>query len=65
MFQTSFLYILPEKLKNYGFLIFSGGIEREHWPEMDYIWERFKIEDLKLHKKCQTQAPRSVLKRGP
>ena len=37
MFQTSFLYILPEKLKNYGFLIFSGGIEREHWPEMGYI----------------------------
>ena len=29
-------YILWKRQKTFGFLTFSGGIEMEHWREIDY-----------------------------
>ena len=29
------LYLLETPEKNKGFLVFSGGIKLEHWPEMN------------------------------
>ena len=32
--KPMFLSITPENIRKLGFFIFSGGTEKNHWPEM-------------------------------
>ena len=29
--------------KTFGFLVFSGDIKWEHWPEMDKLWKFLEV----------------------